>query len=128
LRKIITNKVKCRLCGDVIESTYRNDIKSCKCGEITVDGGTDYIRRGWQTDRANIIELSEYEEEHKIPEEEIRLFQDHLRKKWLEEIKEIGGLEAYLKGLVMTLPEIQKLKKDYKNRQQGVINNDLLYE
>ena len=81
MRKIITNKVKCRLCGDVIESTYRNDIKSCKCGEITVDGGTDYIRRGWQTDRANIIELSEYEEEHKIPEEEIRLFQDHLRKK-----------------------------------------------
>lgn len=57
--RIITNKAQCRLCGDIIESTHRHDIKSCSCGEITVDGGKDYIRRGWYTDRNNIIELSE---------------------------------------------------------------------
>jgi len=44
-RKIVVNKIKCKKCGDVIESTYRHDFKDCKCGAVAVDGGTDYLRR-----------------------------------------------------------------------------------
>ena len=44
---IIRNSAKCLLCGEEIESTYRHDYKSCKCGNIAVDGGKDYIRRGF---------------------------------------------------------------------------------
>lgn len=52
--KIIKNRARCRKCGDIIESKYRNDIKSCRCGSITVDGGHDYIRRGF--DRRESLE------------------------------------------------------------------------
>jgi len=45
MEKIKVNKIKCRLCGDVIESTHNNDFKRCKCGAVAVDGGHEYLRR-----------------------------------------------------------------------------------
>jgi hypothetical protein len=44
--KIIRNSAKCLLCNDEIESKHRHDFKYCKCGNISVDGGLDYIKRG----------------------------------------------------------------------------------
>lgn len=43
--KIITNSVRCHLCGEIIESRYRHDFVYCKCGNIAVDGGKEYLRR-----------------------------------------------------------------------------------
>ena len=43
--KIIHNRIKCLKCGDVIESKYRHDYKTCSCGACAVDGGHDYLRR-----------------------------------------------------------------------------------
>ena len=40
-------RVKCKLCGDVIQSLHRHDWKMCKCKSIFVDGGGDYLRTGW---------------------------------------------------------------------------------
>jgi hypothetical protein len=59
--KIIKNAAKCKKCKDVIESTFRHDFVSCKCGAIFVDGGKDYLRRGGDLD--DIIDLSEWESE-----------------------------------------------------------------
>lgn len=42
---ILENKIKCLKCGDVIESVYRHDFKTCSCGACSVDGGKDYLRR-----------------------------------------------------------------------------------
>jgi Zn finger protein HypA/HybF involved in hydrogenase expression len=56
--KILKNKAKCRKCNDIIESKHRHDFVTCKCGAISVDGGTDYIRRSAK-DLNDIIELSE---------------------------------------------------------------------
>lgn len=61
MQKIKTNKIRCNICGDVIESTYRHDFKFCKCGAVSVDGGKDYLRRCGEL--KDITELSEYEEE-----------------------------------------------------------------
>ncbi len=55
---IKSNKAQCRKCKDIIESKHRHDFVACKCGEIFVDGGKDYIRRGAK-DLTNIIDLSE---------------------------------------------------------------------
>lgn len=44
-RRIVINRIRCKKCGDVIESTYRHDFKDCKCGAVVVDGGMDYLRR-----------------------------------------------------------------------------------
>lgn len=38
------NRAKCRLCQEIIESLHRHDYVSCACGEISVDGGLDYLR------------------------------------------------------------------------------------
>ena len=46
--KIVKDRARCINCGDIIESTSTHDIKSCSCGSVTVDGGKDYIRRGFK--------------------------------------------------------------------------------
>ncbi len=51
MNKIIVNKIKCKKCGDIIESIHRHDFKFCKCGAVAVDGGKDYLRRlGYEED------------------------------------------------------------------------------
>lgn len=37
--KIIRNKIKCKHCGEVIESESRHDFKFCACGKVAIDGG-----------------------------------------------------------------------------------------
>ena len=61
MQKIISNKAKCRLCGDIIESKHRHDWQSCSCGAIFVDGGHEYLRRGAKSFE-DLEELSEYED------------------------------------------------------------------
>jgi hypothetical protein len=48
------------MCFDIIESKHRHDYVTCSCGEISVDGGKDYLRRGAK-DLDNILEMSTYE-------------------------------------------------------------------
>jgi hypothetical protein len=33
------NRAKCKLCGDILESFHQYDFVTCKCGEISIDGG-----------------------------------------------------------------------------------------
>ena len=42
---IISNKIKCKKCEDIIESKNTNDYKRCSCGAVAVDGGKDYLKR-----------------------------------------------------------------------------------
>lgn len=63
MKKLIRNAIKCKHCGEVIESTYRHDYKMCKCDSCGVDGGLDYTRRIFKTSpEEDFEELSEYEE------------------------------------------------------------------
>lgn len=43
--EIISNKIKCKKCGDVIESKSTNDLKRCSCGAVAVGGGKEYLKR-----------------------------------------------------------------------------------
>lgn len=63
--KIITNKIQCKHCGDIIESTRVHDYKKCKCGKVSVDGGKEYMSRNfpgfpWEN---HFKELSHYIDE-----------------------------------------------------------------
>lgn len=60
--KIYTNKIQCVKCNDIIESKYTHDFKFCKCGNVAVDGGKEYLKRCFKTDTNDFIDLSEYEE------------------------------------------------------------------
>lgn len=61
-KTIITNKARCRKCGDIINSIHRHDYVRCSCGAIAVDGGRSYLRRAF-VDINDIEELSEYLED-----------------------------------------------------------------
>lgn len=37
--RYMRNRAKCKLCHDIIESFHQHDYVTCKCGEISVDGG-----------------------------------------------------------------------------------------
>ena len=57
--RIIKNAIRCKKCGDVIESKTVHDFKFCSCGSCAVDGGHDYLRRCGN--REDWEELSEAE-------------------------------------------------------------------
>lgn len=48
MNRIIRNAIRCNVCGEVIESTYRHDYVTCRCGACAVDGGHDYLRRSYK--------------------------------------------------------------------------------
>ena len=57
MKKIVRNRIKCKKCGEIIESTSRHDFKFCKCGAVAVDGGKDYLRRvGSKEDYEELVE------------------------------------------------------------------------
>ena len=58
MTKIIKNAIRCKLCGEVIESKQVHDFVQCKCGACAVDGGHDYLRRCFR-DKDCYIDLSE---------------------------------------------------------------------
>jgi hypothetical protein len=60
-KKILKNSIQCLECGDIIESKNRHDYVSCKCGNVSVDGGTDYLKRGFKK-MDSWIDLSVFEE------------------------------------------------------------------
>lgn len=59
MQKIIRNAIKCKHCGDIIESTSRHHFTVCSCGCCSVDGGHDYLRRSFRNSKADYEELSE---------------------------------------------------------------------
>lgn len=60
--EIVRNAAKCLKCLEILESIHRHDFRMCKCGNLFVDGGRDYIRRGAE-DLENILDLTEYSPE-----------------------------------------------------------------
>lgn len=62
--KILKNAIKCKNCGDIIESKSTHDFVTCSCQTCSVDGGLSYLRRCAPSPNA-FEELSEMEEEEK---------------------------------------------------------------
>ena len=58
---IISNKIRCRNCGIIIESLHRHDFKWCPCGACAVDGGVAYLKRSGNP--MEYEELSDFENE-----------------------------------------------------------------
>lgn len=64
--KIKRNAIKCKHCGDVIESTHVHDFKWCSCGGVAVDGGRMYCKRSFKNSPEDFEDLSEWEDEECI--------------------------------------------------------------
>ena len=59
LTKCVRNSAICLDCGDEVESRSGHDFRSCKCGNLFVDGGLNYCRRGAK-DFARVEDTSVY--------------------------------------------------------------------
>lgn len=46
--KVIKNSIRCKSCGDVIESRGVHEMVWCSCGACAVDGGHEYLRRAYK--------------------------------------------------------------------------------
>ena len=57
--RIIKNAIRCKKCGEVIESETVHDFKFCSCGSCAVDGGHDFRSIG--INREDWEELCEVE-------------------------------------------------------------------
>lgn len=74
-RVIVHNKIRCKKCGEIIESFSRHDFKWCSCGTCAVDGGHDYLRRcGNFDDWEDLSECKEIEAAPKYKVGDIVLF------------------------------------------------------
>ncbi len=62
MTKILKNQIKCKKCGDIIESVHVHDFVFCSCKSVAVDGGKDYLKRCFTTG-CDYEELSESIEE-----------------------------------------------------------------
>jgi hypothetical protein len=62
LTNLIKNIIKCKSCGDVIQSIHTHDFKWCECGKIAIDGGLSYGKRIYPEPPMEdwIEDLSEY--------------------------------------------------------------------
>lgn len=43
--QITRNRAQCNTCKEIVESKTRHDFVTCSCGKLSVDGGTDYLKR-----------------------------------------------------------------------------------
>ena len=57
-QKIFSNKIKCNHCGDVIESRTVHEYVECSCGIVSVDGGHEYLKRGFTNSPNDLFDLS----------------------------------------------------------------------
>lgn len=48
--KIVVNKIRCKFCGDIIESRSVHDFVQCRCGKCSTDGGQEYAQRSFFTE------------------------------------------------------------------------------
>lgn len=62
MQKILSNRVKCKKCGEIIESKSVHNFVTCSCGNVSVDGGLCYLKRSFKPDGPGFEELSVYEE------------------------------------------------------------------
>ena len=58
-KEITKNSAMCLLCKDVLVSKSRHDFVTCTCGNLSVDGGNDYLKRSAR-DTESYLDLSEY--------------------------------------------------------------------
>jgi len=68
MKKLKRNAIRCKTCGDVIESKTRHDHRRCSCGNVFVDGGLAYCRTGYPNEGKPedwYEDLCEYEEDSK---------------------------------------------------------------
>lgn len=112
--KIALNSARCKLCDQTLVSKHRHDFNRCKCGNLSVDGGIDYIKRCVRNGWDSIEELSKAAEEEVDGWDEIektlksKRFQSSVAKQALELSK--ADIADMAKNIARKKPTKRKAK------------------
>ena len=110
------NAAKCHECGSFLESRNRHDYRTCECGNLSVDGGHDYIRRGFK-DKDKIEELSiqrKYIDYDNMSQHDMYILLEAM-KKWMRiyELIEVEGDGLYKRFAQRWIPRLlEEFKPD----------------
>ena len=104
------NMARCLTCGDTIESKHVHDFVNCRCGDTSVDGGLDYLRRLY-TEEPGYEELSEYYTPHEVAEQ--------LRFIYRGRLPDRAELNHWLWGAADTIEELLDESSDKKDPTLG---------
>lgn len=52
-------RIRCKKCGDILQSKHRHDFQMCKCRACYIDGGDDYCRVGGEKEEIEWIDRNE---------------------------------------------------------------------
>lgn len=63
---IVVNMAQCLKCKDVIQSNSVHDYVTCSCGNLSIDGGQDYLRRAFKHSRSSWKELSIFKPKYSL--------------------------------------------------------------
>lgn len=69
MKQLLHNKIRCKRCGDVIESKFTHDFQTCSCGAVSVDGGRAYASRSFTGGLDTFEDLSEWSDDDAKGEE-----------------------------------------------------------
>lgn len=116
------NRAKCKLCEDILESFHKHDYVTCKCGEISIDGGDYYMHcsaRDWHNflrvddnDNEIVPEIIEKDGEHH--------FRDDMQK---NETEKVMNKKELIYAFKMQTEHLETLPRH--ERYKAVSNADL---
>lgn len=110
------NRAKCKLCNDIIESKQVGDFVTCKCGQISIDGGPSEHRRCLAHDWANFVYLDDDDNERPIKvSKALSGLEQEPKDNIAEEKAEESKQEASIPGKRAELMEV--LKETLKNSE-----------
>ena len=89
------NRAKCKLCDDIIESKQTWDFVTCKCGEISIDGGPSEHRRCLAHNWCNFVYLDDDDTERPLT---IRKLEENPKDQVAEEKADESDKECVVAG------------------------------
>lgn len=84
-------KIKCLICGDIIESKSVHNLVSCKCESCHIDGGNEYLRFGGKDFSKILIIFDDGTEVLAIDEEN---YKKNYEKSENNKYREIGNVSS----------------------------------
>lgn len=134
--KIVSNKIRCKFCGDVIESFSVHDFKQCRCGKCSTDGGHEYAQRSFITENPEDTyeDLSVYvDEDGKLVDardadkKDVPLKPIHVEIKEVEEPEVVAELDDSLTKTTYSpdIPEvIEESDDDEPLKEEKIVKRD----
>ncbi len=99
------NRAKCKSCETIIESFHENDFVTCKCGDISIDGGQSHFKCAYK----NAENFLRVDDEGNVI---VPTFKEKEKEKSLEEIDELskpmGGKEDKRKVMIEAIEHMLK--------------------